>query len=77
MKNIKSNENKLSIFRDFLNFISKNEFERFLYIFFFLKIYIFERIDRNTFLRIVIIEKTITIFKKKRKHSVKIEKKFL
>ena len=77
VKNIKSNENKLSIFRNFLNFTSKNEFERFLYIFFFLKIYIFEKIDRNTFLRIVIIEKTITIFLKKKKHSVKIEKKFL
>ena len=65
VKNIKSNENKLSVFRNFFNFTSKNEFERFLYMLFFLKIYIFEKIDRNTFLRIVIVEKTITIFKKK------------
>ena len=77
LKDIRPSENKIEMFRKYSSSICKEKLERFLYMLFFFKEYIFERVDRSSFLRTTIVKETVITLRNDKKQSVKQKKKFL
>ena len=77
LKDIRSNENKIEMFREYSSSTCKKKLKRFLYMLLFLKKYISGRANRFFFLRTIIVKKTIITLRNDKKQSVKQKKKFL
>ena len=68
---IRSFENKLKMFKEWSFSKNKIELDRFLYMLFFLKNYVFERIDKTVLLKTAVIEKMTTIMRNDKKRISK------
>ena len=65
--NIRLFENKLKMFKKWFFSKNKTELDKFLYMLFFLKNYIFEKIDKTVLLKTAVIKEVMTIIRNDKK----------